>query len=196
MFWVWNVGAAILGPCGRRNATLCGVQLRSSAVRLRAATVTARHHLGGWPASPRGRPPAGRHGAVHADAGTRRCPINVSIIRFALQLSAAIHLLRRRVVRTLERSDNQTLIAIASATLLGLGLVVVGVLGYRLAWFERITQQISRDSDIERLARAIHAPLGASDEERREAWAAISDPQLRQERRRQAQAALQALREQ
>lgn len=97
-------------------------------------------------------------------------------------------------MRTLERSDNQTLIAIASATLLGLGLVVVGVLGYRLAWFERITQQISRDSDIERLARAIHAPLGASDEERREAWAAISDPQLRQERRRQAQAALQALR--
>jgi hypothetical protein len=92
-----------------------------------------------------------------------------------------------------EKSDNQTLTTVASATLVGLGLVAVVLLGYRLAWFERIMQQFTRDSEIERIARAIHAPLGASDEEQRDAWAAITDPQVRQERRRQAQAALRAL---
>lgn len=97
-------------------------------------------------------------------------------------------------MRILERSDNQSVATIATATLVGLGLVAVGLLAYRLAWFERIMQQFTRDSDIERVARAIHAPLGASDEEQRDAWAAITDPQVRQERRRQAQAALQALR--
>ncbi len=97
-------------------------------------------------------------------------------------------------MRILEKSDNQSLATIASATLVGLGLVAVGLLAYRLAWFERIMQQFTRDSDIERVARAIHAPLGASDEEQRDAWAAITDAQVRQERRRQAQAALQALR--
>jgi hypothetical protein len=96
-------------------------------------------------------------------------------------------------MRILEKSDNQILATIASATLVGLGLAAVGLFGYRLAWFERIMQQFSRDSDIERVARAIHAPLGASDEEQRDAWAAIIDPQIRQERRRQAQAALRAL---
>lgn len=97
-------------------------------------------------------------------------------------------------MRILEKSDNQSLATVASATLVGLGLVAVGLLAYRLAWFERIMQQFTRDSDIERVARAIHAPLGASDEEQRDAWAAITDAQVRQERRRQAQAALQALR--
>jgi hypothetical protein len=97
-------------------------------------------------------------------------------------------------MRILEKSDNQTLATIASATLVGLGLVAVGLLAYRLAWFERIMQQFTRDSDIDRVARAIHAPLGASDEEQWDAWAGITDPQVRQERRRQAQAALQALR--